>query len=152
MRLFFLFILLTVSLSFLSEVRAEWWKNKSLQSEIRITEKQLREIENIFQEFQKKRQSVLKEINLKLKNLDNLMSVASHDEKKISSLVEEINTLRANNLREQVNMKLRIKGILTSEQLRVILRKYPDTFKASNRWAKKGQHSLEEMPSKRNQQ
>lgn len=103
-----------------SKANYKWWKNPNIVSEMGLTREQANKIEKIFSSKKEKilklqRQLTNKEIELKKK----LRKTDSNNEE-VLELLEEIEGIKASLTRIKVQMFLRVKSVLTPEQIEIL--------------------------------
>lgn len=134
-RFTFFFVFLLPLLFSLNQAEARWWKDEKIKAELKLTEKQTSEMDKLFDESQKKREARAPKVEKKMEELNVLLKGEGLDEKKAKEAVDELLALQAENFREMVAMKVKIRKLLSKEQLKTLNDKYPNILSPSSRWA-----------------
>lgn len=130
-----IFVLLLGFMFPLNHADAQWWKNDKIKADLKLTEKQVSDISKIFDESRKNREARIPQIRKKMGELDEMMKGEALDEKKAKVTVDELTALQAENFREFITMKMKIRKLLSKEQFRTLNEKYPNILTPSSRWA-----------------
>ncbi|HVY54687.1 MAG TPA: hypothetical protein VHC46_02930 [Thermodesulfobacteriota bacterium] len=98
------------------EIHYKWWKNPKIVQQLDLTDKQIDEIEGIFNSYKDQiidSQRALKKEETRL--LDILRQPECSSDQ-VMEITDHIEDMRANLTRIKVEMLLKIKNVLTSEQ------------------------------------
>jgi len=131
--LFFLFSLLFL---FSSLAHGQWWQSKELKEKAKLTETQIKEMDNIFNTYRQQRIDLSAKAQKSRLEVNNLLAREKLDQKKIDEASDKLIAARQQMFKEMVNMKLKIRGHLTPEQIRMLLAEDPNMFSLQKRWMK----------------
>jgi Spy/CpxP family protein refolding chaperone len=102
------------------EIHYKWWKNPRIKEEMELTDKQVESIEEIFTSYRE--QIILFQRELKREEAELLTVLrkpeCSRDE--VMEITDHIEDMKATLTRIKVEMYLKIKNVLTTEQVKTL--------------------------------
>lgn len=99
------------------------------------------ELEKIAKEFQKTYLSLRNEIKEKQMEIKELLSADALEQQKVEEAVNAFAKAQQQMVRETVNMKLSLRKVLSSEQMKILRVEDPDAFAINKKWAgRQGRH------------
>lgn len=111
-----------------------WWHNLKIKKELDLKPSQIEKMDNIFKEFIERQKGLKLDLRKKWRDLDNLFLEGKAD--KIKKLEKEIIAIQEKLLQNRIDMKIKIWRLLSSEQRKIILEKFPYIAKFSSSWIK----------------
>lgn len=98
------------------EIHYKWWKNPKIRQEMDLTDKQVDAIENIFNSYREQIIDSQKELKKEETRLLDILRKPECSRDEVMEITDHIEDMRANLTRIKVEMLLKIKNVLTSEQ------------------------------------
>ncbi|HET7289435.1 MAG TPA: hypothetical protein VFJ67_03270 [Thermodesulfobacteriota bacterium] len=98
------------------EIHYKWWKNPKIVQEMELTEDQVDAIEDIFNSYREQIIDSQKELKKEEVHLLDILRKPECSRDEVMQITDNIEDLRANLTRIKVDMLLKIKNVLTSEQ------------------------------------
>jgi len=98
------------------EIHYKWWKNPKIIHEMDLTDKQVDAIENIFNSYREQIIDSQKELKKEETRLLDILRKPECSRDEVMEITDHIEDMRANLTRIKVEMLLKIKKVLTSEQ------------------------------------
>ena len=116
--LIFIFTLLATSFAFAGNKKDKmlWWRNGQIVEELQLSQKQVNDIETIFQGYKGEIKSFNKELNKKENKLRKLIQDSDSTREDVLKMTDEINSLKADGQKIKVNMFWEIREVLTPKQ------------------------------------
>jgi len=115
----------------------QWWKDEALKGKLKLTEEQEKKIDAIVDASMKERKEQAGKIREKIRALNGLLSKEKIDKKAVDKTLVEVIKLREALLRNNLEMKLKVRDVLSEEQIKTLLKERPRVFSLRSRWAKK---------------
>ena len=151
-------VLVMIFLGFVSTLSAKsakdrWWKNQDLVQKVKITEEQQNKIDKVF----KKSRSDLKKLRTKSSELNtqlnSIFGKEDLDQEKFGETLMKFADIRQQQYIEMVQMKVKVREVLTKDQIKIILAEYPGIFnlsaKRSDRAGPRSKKKLKTLPEKK---
>jgi len=132
--LLFCFILSVLSLP--SAGYGQWWENDSMAASAKLTKTQIDEMNRIFDTYKARRGELTTQSQRLTLDLDQKMLDDTFDEKTFREKVREISENRKIMLKEMGEMKLEIRRLLNTNQVKILVAEDPRIFKFQRRWDK----------------
>lgn len=98
------------------EIHYKWWKNPKVIKEMDLTDKQVDAIEDIFNSYREQIIVFQKELNKEEAHLLNVLRKPECSRDEVMEVTDHIEDMRATLTRIKVEMLLKIKNVLSSEQ------------------------------------
>ena len=113
-----IFTLLATSFAFAGNKKDKmlWWRNGQVVEELQLSQKQVNDIETIFQGYKGEIKSFNKELNKKENKLRKLIQDSDSTREDVLKMTDEINSLKADGQKIKVNMFWEIREVLTPKQ------------------------------------
>jgi Spy/CpxP family protein refolding chaperone len=127
-------VLMTMSFS----AQAEWWNDPKIKQSAGLSDKQVEEMNKIFATFKEKRNEAGAKFRSAQTQLGAMLAEEKLDEAKIRKTLDETASLHSQAFKEMAMMKLEVRKLLTSEQLKKILAEHPDIFSTNKLWTARG--------------
>ncbi len=106
-------------------------------ADLKLTDKQVAEISRIYEDFERESLKPLSmKIRSKRRQVNTLLRQEKTDQKAFDRAVDELLKLRDRLLRASLEMKLKVKKVLTKEQIRTLRKRYPGLLSIGSRWSK----------------
>lgn len=103
-----------------SKANYKWWKNPNIVSEMGLTKQQANSIERIFSSNKNKILKYQKELRQKDIQLRKKLNKSDSNNEEVLRLIDDIEHIKANLTRIKVQMYLKVKGVLTPEQIGIL--------------------------------
>ncbi|PXF56988.1 MAG: hypothetical protein C4B58_11335 [Deltaproteobacteria bacterium] len=129
-----LIILFSLIFFFTSLAHGQWWQCKELKETAKLTEKQIKEMDNIFDTYRQQRIDLSAKAQKSRLEVNNLLAGEKLDQEKFDEASDKLIDARQQMFKEMVNMKLKIRGHLTPKQIRMLLAEDPNMFSLQKRW------------------
>ncbi len=113
---------------------AQWWKNKDLTVKLKLTEKQGKAIDVIYDGYIRKLMIMSKKLMDKNRELNQLLLKEDIDEKKVIGVADEVTGLRSSLMKNTLTMKLTVRRLLGKGQIKSLLKERPRVFTLKSRW------------------
>jgi Spy/CpxP family protein refolding chaperone len=131
-------MLVAVSIS----AQAEWWNDPKIKQSVALSDKQVEEMNKILATFKEKRNDEGAKLRTAQTQLGTMLAEEKLDEAKVRTTLDEIALLHSQNFKEMGTMKIEIRKLLTSEQLKKLLAEQPDIFSANRLWTARGNRAM----------
>jgi periplasmic protein CpxP/Spy len=116
--IFFAFLLTINAFGFLSsEIHYKWWKNPRIAQEMDLTAEQSDSIEKIFNSYKEQIIEFQKQLTGKESILLDTLKKPECSTDEVMKLTDDIEDIKSNLTRIRIEMYLRIKDVLTPEQI-----------------------------------
>jgi uncharacterized membrane protein len=119
-------------------VQAEWWNDPKIKQSAGLSDKQIEAMNKVFTNFKEKRSEAGSKFRSAQTQLGTMLAEEKFDETKVRKALDEAASLHSQAFREMAIMKLEVRKLLTSEQLKKILAEYPDIFSTNRFWTGRG--------------
>ena len=103
-----------------SKANYKWWKNPNIASEMGLTKQQADLIERIFHSNKNKIIRYQKELRQKEIQLRRKLNNSDPNNEEVLKLIDDIEHIKANLTKIKVRMFLKVKGVLTPEQIQIL--------------------------------
>ena len=103
-----------------SKTNYKWWKNPNIASEMSLTKQQADSIERIFSSNKNKILRLQKELHHKEIQLRKKLNKSDSNNEEVLKLIDDIEHIKANLTRIKVQMFLKVKSVLTPEQIEIL--------------------------------
>jgi len=103
-----------------SKSNYKWWKNPNIASEMGLTKQQASSIERIFSSNKNKILKLQKELRQKEIQLRKKLNKSDSNNEEVLMMIDDIGHIKANLTRIKVQMFLKVKGVLTPEQIEIL--------------------------------
>lgn len=117
----------------------QWWKDEALKGKLKLTEEQVKQIDVIVDASIKERRDKAGQIRKKIRALNGMLGKEKIDKKVVDKTFVEVIKLREALLRNNLEMKLKVRDVLSEEQIKTLLKERPRVFSLRSRWAAKRQ-------------
>ena len=98
------------------EIHYKWWKNPQIIKQLALTDKQIDAIEGIFDSYRQQIIDSQKELKKEETRLLDILRQPECSSDEVMEITDHIEYMRANLTRIKVEMLLKIKNVLTSDQ------------------------------------
>lgn len=98
------------------EIHYKWWKNAKIKQEMELTDKQVDDIEDIFNSYREQIMLFQKELKKEEAELLEVLRKPECSRDEVMEITDHIEDMRASLTRIKVEMLLKIKNVLSSEQ------------------------------------
>lgn len=115
-----LFISFSAHAYYGSKAHYKWWKNPNIANEMGLTKEQANTIERIFNSYKNEILTLQKDLRKKEIELRKKLNKSDTNNQEVINLIEDIENIRANLTRIKVKMFLKVKGVLTPEQIETL--------------------------------
>ncbi|MBN2384537.1 Spy/CpxP family protein refolding chaperone [bacterium] len=114
-------------------IPVDWWKQEGIQKKLGLTEKQIKEIDSICKEWVTEHATCTKKIQ---ETAGLIQDVVTKDtsEQEINQLLDQMLTERRQITLKKINMRKKVKSLLSKEQVEALLADYPKAFHLSAMW------------------
>ena len=116
-------------------VKGKWWEDQGLVEKVKITREQQEKINKIFDESQSKRKELRDKARELQARLSNIYGQADLDQDKFDETLSKFGNVLNQLYLGMVQMKLKIRKVLTKDQIKTLLAEYPRLFNINARWA-----------------
>ncbi|GBE35839.1 zinc resistance protein [bacterium BMS3Bbin06] len=113
---------------------AQWWKNKDLTAKLKLTEKQSKAIDVIYDGYVRKLMIMSKKLMDNNRKLNQLLLKEDIDEKEVIGVADEVTGLRRSLMMDTLTMKLTVRRLLNKGQIKSLLNERPRVFTLKSRW------------------
>ena len=98
------------------EIHYKWWKNPEIIKQLALTDTQIDAIEGIFDSYRQQIVNSQKELKKEETHLLDILRQPKCSSDEVMEITDHIEYMRANLTRIKVEMLLKIKNVLTSDQ------------------------------------
>jgi len=115
----------------------QWWKDEALKGKLKLTGEQEKKIDAIVDASMKERKEKAGKVREKMRALNRMLGKEKIDKKAVDKTLDEVIKLRGELLRNNLEMKLKVRRMLSEEQIKTLLKERPRVFSLRSRWAGK---------------
>ena len=137
-------MLMTMSFS----AQAEWWNDPKIKQSAGLSDKQIEEMNKIYSTFKEKRNEAQTRFRSAQTQLGAMLAEEKLNEALVRKTLDETASLHSQTFKEMGVMKLEVRKLLTSEQLKKILAEHPDIFSANRYWTARGLKAMRQGKGK----
>jgi Spy/CpxP family protein refolding chaperone len=128
------FICCMMLLAVSTSAQAEWWSDPKVKQAVGLSDKQIEEMNKLSAAFKAKRNEIGSNFRTSQSKVNAMLSEQKIDEAGYKKAMDEAAQMHSQVYREMGTMKLEIRKLLTSEQVKKLLAEQPEVFNANRLW------------------